>query len=60
MNWCFTSGNITLNVQYFAQLLLISMCQMKCCEKQDGLTYDIGYLYFIYESESVEINTQKW
>ena len=47
VNWCFPSGKIKFNVGYFFRLLIIFMCQLKCHEKQDELTYNVGYLSFI-------------
>ena len=44
------SGNPTWYVGYFLHLLLIFMCQFKCCEKQDYITYNVGYLTLINET----------
>ena len=49
VKWCFISGNLALNVGYFFHRLLICIIELKCCEKQDEMTYKIGYLYFIGE-----------
>ena len=34
---------------YIINLLLIYISKLKCCEKQDELTYNVVYLFFIYE-----------
>ena len=38
--------NLTFNVGFFLHLLLICMCQLKFCEKQDEVRYNAGYLFF--------------
>ena len=43
MQRCFHSGKLTFNVGYFFHILLMCMCQLKFCEKQDELTFNVGY-----------------
>ena len=49
MKRCIPSGNLTFSVGYLLCPLIICMCQMECHEKQDDLTYNVGYLPSIGE-----------
>ena len=55
---CFPSGYLTLDVGHFFRLLLICIFQLKCREKRDEITYNVGYLSFIDEYYYAEVKIQ--
>ena len=45
------------DVEYFFHVLFVCVSEFKCC-KNDELTENVGYLFFIDEYYSAEINTR--
>ena len=44
----FLNSGYTFNL-YIIYLLLICISELKCCEKQNDIAYNVGYLSFIDE-----------